>query len=218
MVSVAVLAIPWLLSTQGVDANITHTVAGTKIFRDDIVPLIETEVATENVADTVAEVAAETVAAVVVAAETVAAVVAAAENVAETAAELAAGDAVVKPVEKSPEPAQPALAAVKNTTPALLDASTSTEQVRKPSVPATSSTGWAVRVGTFSKQANADSVSTLLAGNGFTAHKTTVQTALGDNATRIWLGPYAKKETAGEISLRLLVLIGEKGFVTKHLP
>ena len=216
MVSVAVLAIPWLLSTQGVDANITHTVAGTKIFRDDIVPLVETEVAAETVAETATENVADTVAEV--AAETVAAVVAAAENVAETAAELAAGDAVVKPVEKSPEPAQPALAAVKNTTPALLDASTSTEQVRKPSVPATSSTGWAVRVGTFSKQANADSVSTLLAGNGFTAHKTTVQTALGDNATRIWLGPYAKKETAGEISLRLLVLIGEKGFVTKHLP
>ena len=182
MVSVAVLVIPRLLSTQGVDANVTYTVAGKKIFRADIVPLAEIETATE------------------------------------TATETAAEDAVIKPIEKSPEPSQPALAAVENTIPALLDASTSAGQGGKPSVPATSSTGWAVRVGTYAKQTNADSVATALAGNGFTAHKTAVQIALGGNATRIWVGPYAKKETAGEVSLRLQVLIGEKGFVTKHIP
>ena len=186
MVSVAVLVIPRLLSTQGVDANVTYTVAGKKIFRADIVPLTEIETATET------GIAAET----------------------ETAAE----DAIVKPIEKIPEPSQPALAAVENTIPALLDASTSAGQGGKPSVPATSSTGWAVRVGTYAKQTNADSVATALAGNGFTAHKTAVQIALGGNATRIWVGPYAKKETAGEVSLRLQVLIGEKGFVTKHIP
>lgn len=106
-------------------------------------------------------------------------------------------------------------AAVENTTPAaLLDAAASAGQGGKPSVPATSSTGWTVQVGTFSEQANADSLSAVLAGNGFTAHKT----ALGGNATRIWLGPYAKKETAGEVSRRLQALTGEKGFVTKHAP
>ena len=186
MVSVAVLVIPRLLSTQGVDANVKYTVAGKKIFRADIVPLTEIETATE----TAAEIAAET----------------------------AAEDAIVKPIEKSPEPSQAALAAVENTPPALLDASTSAGQGGKPSVPATSSTGWAVRAGTYAKQTNADSVATALAGNGFTAHKTVVQIALGGNATRIWVGPYAKKETAGEVSLRLQVLIGEKGFVTKHIP
>ena len=186
MVSVAVLVIPRLLSTQGVDANVTYTVAGKKIFRADIVPLTEIETA--------------------------------AEIATETATETAAEDAVIKPIEKIPEPSQAALAAVENTPPALLDASTSAGQGGKPSVPATSSTGWAVRAGTYAKQTNADSVATVLAGNGFTAHKTVVQIALGGNATRIWVGPYAKKETAGEVSLRLQVLIGEKGFVTKHIP
>ena len=188
MVSVAVLVIPRLLSTQGVDANVTYTVAGKKIFRADIVPLTGIETATETATET------------------------------EIATETAAEDAVIKPIEKIPEPSQPALAAVENTIPALLDASTSAGQGGKPSVPATSSTGWAVRAGTYAKQANADSVATALAGNGFTAHKTVVQIALGGNATRIWVGPYAKKETAGEVSLRLQVLIGEKGFVTKHIP
>ena len=190
MVSVAVLVIPRLLSTQGVDANVTYTVAGKKIFRADIVPLAGIETVTETAAGTAAEIAIET----------------------------ATEDAIVKPIEKIPEPSQAALAAVENTPPALLDASTSAGQGGKPSVPATSSTGWAVRVGTYAKQTNADSVATVLAGNGFTAHKTAVQIALGGNATRIWVGPYAKKETAGEVSIRLQVLIGEKGFVTKHIP
>jgi cell division septation protein DedD len=89
-----------------------------------------------------------------------------------------------------------------------------TQTVAK-SVPETSSTGWAVRVGTFSKQANVESVSTLLTNSGFKAKKTRVKTALGD-ATRIWLGPYDKKEIADKVSIRLKTLTGEKGFVTKH--
>ena len=75
--------------------------------------------------------------------------------------------------------------------------------------------GWAVRVGTFSKQSNVDSVSALLRDSGFNAHLSKVKTNLGD-ATRIWLGPYENKETAEKVSVRLKSLTGEKGYVTKH--
>ncbi len=74
--------------------------------------------------------------------------------------------------------------------------------------------GWVVRVGTFSKQANVDSVSTLLNNSGFNPKTKTVDTSLG-KSTRVWLGPYAKRETADKISTRLKSLIGEKGYVTR---
>jgi cell division septation protein DedD len=74
--------------------------------------------------------------------------------------------------------------------------------------------GWVVRVGTFSKKANVESVSTLLTNSGFKPRTTAVSTSLG-NSTRVWLGPYAKKQTADEISARLKSLIGEKGYVTR---
>jgi len=76
------------------------------------------------------------------------------------------------------------------------------------------SSGWVVRVGTFSKQANVDSVSTLLNNSGFNPKTKSVDTSLG-KSTRVWLGPYAKRETADKISSRLKSLIGEKGYVTR---
>jgi DedD protein len=76
------------------------------------------------------------------------------------------------------------------------------------------SEGWVVRVGTFSKKANVESVSSLLANSGFKPKTTQVSTSLGPS-TRIWLGPYAKRETADKISDRLKSLTGEKGYVTR---
>ncbi|MBX2867521.1 MAG: SPOR domain-containing protein [Acidiferrobacterales bacterium] len=76
------------------------------------------------------------------------------------------------------------------------------------------SAGWVVRVGTFSKQANVDSVSILLNNSGFNPKTKSVDTSLG-KSTRVWLGPYAKRETADKISVRLKSLIGEKGYVTR---
>ncbi|WP_423906163.1 SPOR domain-containing protein [Candidatus Spongiihabitans sp.] len=75
--------------------------------------------------------------------------------------------------------------------------------------------GWSVRVGTYSDIENVDSVSTLLINSGFRTQHTQVQTTLGV-ATRIWLGPYTKKETAEKVSMRLKAITGEKGYVTKH--
>ncbi len=78
----------------------------------------------------------------------------------------------------------------------------------------TADSGWVVRVGTFSKKANVDSVSTLLNNSGFSPKTKLVDTSLG-KSTRVWLGPYAKRETANKISERLKSLIGEKGYVTR---
>jgi len=78
----------------------------------------------------------------------------------------------------------------------------------------TADSGWVVRVGTFSKKANVDSVSTLLNNSGFSPKTKLVDTSLGQS-TRVWLGPYAKRETANKISERLKSLIGEKGYVTR---
>ena len=77
-----------------------------------------------------------------------------------------------------------------------------------------SAEGWVVRVGTFSKQANVESVSSLLTKSGFKPKTTPVSTSLGPS-TRVWLGPYAKRETADKISDRLKSLTGEKGYVTR---
>jgi cell division septation protein DedD len=75
--------------------------------------------------------------------------------------------------------------------------------------------GWTVRVGTFSKSENVETISKLLDSSGFTTRHTEVETTLG-KATRVWLGPYADKETADKVSTRLKTLTGEKGYVTKQ--
>ena len=105
-----------------------------------------------------------------------------------------------------PKPALVAVEASNTTQP------THTNAERKPSVPPTSTDGWAVQVGIFSKQSNIDSVSDRLKKIGFEVR----QTARGDDATRIWLGPYASRETAETVSNQTLAITGEKGLVAKH--
>ncbi len=77
--------------------------------------------------------------------------------------------------------------------------------------------GWSVRVGTFTKQENVERLFTLLGDHGFDARRTRVQVDSGE-ATRVWLGPYAKRETADTVNARLHALRGEKGYITKHEP
>lgn len=88
----------------------------------------------------------------------------------------------------------------------------------QPAPPPTSTSGWAVRVGTFSKRANIDAVSAKLEKLGFEVHQTAVKTDDGDDAVRIWLGPYASRETAEAVSRRSVAITGEKGFIAKHAP
>ncbi|NKB64743.1 MAG: hypothetical protein GKR95_22360 [Gammaproteobacteria bacterium] len=84
------------------------------------------------------------------------------------------------------------------------------------SAPVDKSVGqWIVRVGTFSKPGNVESVTRLLNSKGLPAKTTKVQTSFGD-ATRIWLGPYSDRKAAQTISVRLKKLTGENGYITKH--
>ena len=114
--------------------------------------------------------------------------------------------------DSQPQP-KPALVALEANNPTQT-VTTHTNAERKPSVPPTSTEGWAVQVGIFSKQANIDSVSARLKKIGFEVR----QTARGDDATRIWLGPYASRKTAETVSARTLAITGEKGLVAKHAP
>ncbi len=90
------------------------------------------------------------------------------------------------------------------------------EQANEPSQDGTSG-GWSVRVGTFTKAENVERMLTLLGEHGFDAKRTRVQIASGE-ATRVWLGPYAKRETADTVNARLHALRGEKGYVIRHEP
>jgi len=93
-------------------------------------------------------------------------------------------------------------------------------QGKAASTPPTAETGWTVRVGAFSSQANVDSVTAKLTGAGFRVNATRVKTAQGKDATRIWLGPYASRQTAREVSERLQTsgVTGERGAVVRHTP
>lgn len=78
-----------------------------------------------------------------------------------------------------------------------------------------SGSGWRVHAGTFAEIANADSAFEKLTDNGLKARRIQVPTING-TATRVWLGPYAKKETAEKISLKIKEITGKKGYVTEH--
>lgn len=74
--------------------------------------------------------------------------------------------------------------------------------------------GWVVRVGTFAKKQNAESVVKLLRGRGLAPHQRQVDTRVG-KATRIWLGPYPSRDEAGRVSAGLKAVTGEKGYITR---
>lgn len=80
--------------------------------------------------------------------------------------------------------------------------------------------GWAVQVGLYEKSANAEATFEKLVARGFSPDKTAVKNINGNDVTRIWLGPYTKKQRAEEVSAsaRLKTVLGEKGFVIKHTP
>ena len=76
---------------------------------------------------------------------------------------------------------------------------------------------WFVRVGTYANIKNINSISKLLADNGFEARHTEVQTS-NAKAVRVWLGPYYDREKAGQARLQARTLTNEKVYVTKQAP
>lgn len=109
----------------------------------------------------------------------------------------------VKSQVKSQEPAGEPSEPVKSTQP--------TSQAQQPEA-TDNATLWEVRVGTFTKSENADALKELLKKAGFNAKSTDTTNSLG-NVTRVWLGPYANRETADKIRDRLKTLTDQEGFV-----
>ncbi len=228
LMSAAVLIIPMLLSEPGVEANSAdpRTTTEHQTFRSRIVPLDISNVnrpageagelplstlgdnrpalldltsksqpdapaKTENTGES-SDKSGETRTALVMTQES--------KGDDKPAAEKPAPEATTEPAPKPAEkPAQHAAAQPAKPAPAS-----------EPTV----SSGWVVRVGTYAKKANVESVSTLLSKSGYTPRTTPVPTSLGES-TRVWIGPYANRETADEISVRLESLTGEKGYVTR---
>ncbi len=76
---------------------------------------------------------------------------------------------------------------------------------------------WFVRVGTYVNIKNVNSISKLLADNGFEARHTEVQTT-NAKAVRVWLGPYYDPEEAEQARLQARILTHEKVYVTEQAP
>ncbi len=74
-----------------------------------------------------------------------------------------------------------------------------------------------VRVGTYVNIKNVNSISELLADNGFEARHTEVQTT-NAKAVRVWLGPYYDPEKAEQARLQARALTHEKVYVTEQAP
>jgi DedD protein len=76
-------------------------------------------------------------------------------------------------------------------------------------------TGWAVRIGTFAQHKNADRIVSVLKKKGFDPHTQKIKTA-GNKATRVWLGPFAKKDQAQKVRARILEQTGQEGLIVSY--
>ncbi len=86
----------------------------------------------------------------------------------------------------------------------------------KPVTKAPDEPGWVVRVGTFSKQDNANRVVKRLQQAGFSPSTTKIKTDKS-LATRVWVGPYAQRVEAARIRKRVQqVTGGEEGYIAAY--
>ena len=77
------------------------------------------------------------------------------------------------------------------------------------------SRGWMVQVGTFSKAENAQNLISKLNKNGFDSKYEVINTDSGQ-ATRVWVGPYEKRVTAGRALEAVKEKAGVKGFIKSY--
>lgn len=75
--------------------------------------------------------------------------------------------------------------------------------------------GWVVQVGTFSKAENAQNLITKLNQYGFDSRYEVISTDSGQ-ATRVWVGPYEKRVTAGRALEAVHDKAGVKGFIKSY--
>jgi len=122
----------------------------------------------------------------------------------------AAGRAAVKSDEPVAEVVDqpPAMAAVKTSTPPAASAVRAEPESK-------SATGmWAVQLGSFSKQANAERLASDLRSQGYAAFLSQLKTS-GGSLHRVRVGPQKDKESAETIAARL-ASAGHKGQVVPH--
>ena len=88
--------------------------------------------------------------------------------------------------------------------------------VESPSNVYYSELGWQVRAGTYCEIRNADAVFKMLNRSGYNAQSIPVKID-ECKGTRVWLGPYQKKETAEKISAELKIFTGENGYIVNSV-
>jgi len=103
----------------------------------------------------------------------------------------------------------------------VLDKKVAPSPVKQPPQPAAkkvkpaktaSKPGWLVRIGTFTREDNAKRIVTLLKSKGF-APKTSSIRAQSGQATRVWVGPFAKRDKAVSVRRRILKETGQQGLI-----
>ena len=77
------------------------------------------------------------------------------------------------------------------------------------------SRGWMVQVGTFSKTENAQNLISKLDKAGFDSRYEVINSESGQ-ATRVWVGPYEKRVTAGRALEAVKEKTGVKGFIKSY--
>lgn len=80
----------------------------------------------------------------------------------------------------------------------------------------TTDRGWVVRVGTFGQPSNARTMARLLQSKGFAPRSTKEKTKEGLTMTRVWVGPFPERVTAGRVLEKILKQTGEKGFISPY--
>ncbi len=80
----------------------------------------------------------------------------------------------------------------------------------------TSTSGWAVQVGVFSKREGADELTTRLRGAGFAAFVEPVKLAGGQTSHRVRVGPEVKRENAAKIQAEIKAKFKLDALVVSH--
>jgi DedD protein len=131
----------------------------------------------------------------------------------EQGAEAAHDDSAAAPARPvSPPPVDPAQGEVEPVKP---QAETAAPPARGSQVAAAKSEGWAVRIGTFANDANVERVTSALKKAGFKPNSDDIVVG-GENATRVWVGPFTDKSAADKALARINKSTGEKGLVVAY--
>ncbi|MDH3693978.1 MAG: SPOR domain-containing protein [Gammaproteobacteria bacterium] len=75
--------------------------------------------------------------------------------------------------------------------------------------------GWVVQVATFGSDENANKMKTKLEEKGFSVRTSKIDTANGE-ATRVWVGPFEQRVSAGRARAEIEQAVGQKGLIMAY--